>query len=202
VTRKSIVLILIFQELGLILASAVWLFFRNLTPILNQGALYLTELNPFKGWQVNPESIMLGLGASLALLLISFIIAFTYEPFRKSLEALDSLILGKIKTADIIPIALLSGLGEEVFFRGILQEETGILFTSVCFALMHFPGKQYWIYSLWALFASLFLGNIYDYTHNLFIVIMAHVLNNLLALLLWQRYKNKIIGKSDQTKEL
>lgn len=198
-TRKSILLILIFQEIGLIFISGVWLFLRNINSILNQGPFFLSELNPFKGWQVNLESLLYAIGAGLILIIFSLLIAFTYEPFKKSLEFIDNLILNKIKPADILPIAILSGLGEELFFRGILQEEIGILWTSVCFALLHFPGKSFWVYSLWALFASFFLGNIYDYCHNLFIVIVAHILNNLIALLLWQRFKYKIIKvKSDE----
>jgi membrane protease YdiL (CAAX protease family) len=191
VTRKKIVLLLIFQEIGLLIASAIWLFIRNLDSILNNGPYALSELNPFSGWQINLESISFGIISSLILLLLSFIIAFTYEPFKKSLEAIDSLILNKIKPIDFLPIAILSGVGEEIFFRGIMQAEIGIFWTSVCFALLHFPGKDFWIYSFWALFASMYLGNIYEYSNNLFIVIVAHTLNNLVALFLWDRYKGR-----------
>jgi len=160
--------------------------------LTGQGPLLLTELNPFKGWLINTHSIFYGVAACLTLIFCSLIITLTYEPFKRALVEIDNLLLNKIKYVDILPIALLSGFAEELFFRGILQEEYGIIFTSICFAVLHFPGRNFWIYSLWALFASLFLGNIYAYTHNLFIVVFSHTLNNLFALLLWQRFKDKI----------
>ncbi len=192
-TRKNIIFILFAQEIGLLVISALWLFFRNANSFSIHGISALYDLNLFKGWAVNFQSLVYSIAAGLVLLLLSLIIIFTYEPFRKSLEAIDNLILNKIKMVDAFPIAVLSGLGEEIFFRGILQEETGILWSSVIFALLHIPGTTYWVYSLWALFASLYLGNIYALTNNLFIVIVAHVLNNFIALILWSRYKNKIL---------
>lgn len=192
-TRKSVIFILFSQEIALIIISILWLFFRNHSYIKNEGFISLLHLSPFKGFAVDLKTTFFAILASILLLFLSFIITFTYPPFKKSLEAIDELILSKIKSPDIIPIAMLSGIGEELFFRGILQDEIGIYWSSLIFALLHFPGKDLWVYSLWALFASLYLGNLYSYTGNLYFVIVVHTLNNLLALILWKKFRKKII---------
>ncbi len=191
--RKSVIYILLGQEIGLIIVSFIWLMLKNISSINKSGFISIFSLEPFKRFDISFQSLLYGVSASLILIFLSFVITFTYEPFKKSLQLLDDLILHVIKPIDILPIAILSGIGEELFFRGVLQDSLGLLPSNIIFALLHFPGRQFWVYSLWTLFAGLFLGNIYAYTHNLFIVIIAHIMNNLLALILWNKFKTKIL---------
>ena len=195
ISRKVLIRILIGQEIFLILISLLWIFFNHSNSFKISGWYAFLELNPFNKFNIDLNSFLIGIGVSLVLIFLSILIAYTYEPFKKSMNILDQMIINKIEIVDIFPLALFSGVGEEIFFRGLLQEGIGIYLSNIIFALLHFPGKEFWVYSLWTLFAGLFLGNIYSYTNNLFIVIVAHVFNNFLALLIWKKFKNKIINE-------
>ncbi|MFN4152635.1 MAG: lysostaphin resistance A-like protein [Candidatus Sericytochromatia bacterium] len=193
--RKIILRILIFQELGLILLGLIWLLLRNRMSFYSKGILSLDKLNPFIGININLNTILISIIATIVLLSLSLSIVYTYAPLKKALEVIETMIISKLKPVDIIPIALLSGVGEEFFFRGILQNEIGIIPSSLIFGLLHFPGKDFWIYSFWAFFGGLYFGNIYSYTNNLFIVVLAHTLNNLISLTFWIYLRKKSITK-------
>lgn len=66
------------------------------------------------------------------------------EEFRRALGALDS--------RQILTVSLLSGLGEELLFRGALQGWLGLWWTSGLFTLFHFPIRRRLI--PWTLFAG------------------------------------------------
>ncbi|MFN8577895.1 MAG: CPBP family intramembrane glutamic endopeptidase [Candidatus Sericytochromatia bacterium] len=194
ISRKAIVNLLIGQEIFLIIISLLWVFFNNTNSFKISGLYAFFELNPFNKFHIDLQSFFIGLAVSIILIFLSILIASTYEPFKKSMLILDEMIINKIQIRDIFPLALFSGVGEEIFFRGLLQEGIGIYFSNIIFALLHFPAKEFWVYALWTLFAGLFLGNVYSYTNNLFIVIIAHVFNNFLALFIWKKFKHKIIS--------
>ena len=86
-----------------------------------------------------------------------------------------------------LPSALLlavgSGLGEELFFRGFLQPRLGILLTSVVFALAHLNyGSVSEVVVVFVL--SLALGLAYRVTGNLWTPVAAHFTFNLVQLLI------------------
>lgn len=82
-------------------------------------------------------------------------------------------------------IAFLSGVGEELFFRGALLDWTGLWISSIAFGLMHFPWNKKMI--PWPFFAF-FLGLLFGYlvlTYNsLYAPIAAHILINMMNLYL------------------
>ncbi|MEZ4937810.1 MAG: type II CAAX endopeptidase family protein [Crocinitomicaceae bacterium] len=89
---------------------------------------------------------------------------------------------------NIIGIAILPAIGEEMIFRGFLirnfyQNSNNIYFavigSSVLFALIHFQPLK--ILPMLAL--GLLLGLIYVYTRNLWVSIAGHFLNNILSLI-------------------
>ncbi|MEK7432874.1 MAG: CPBP family intramembrane glutamic endopeptidase [Cyanobacteriota bacterium] len=143
----------------------------------------------FKNMIINQDSILKGVYLGSGLFILSNIIVFLTPQLKKSLKLLDEMIIGKLETRDAFLIALLSGISEEIFFRGILQNGIGLIPSSIVFALLHFPSKEFLVYSLWTFLAGLFFGNIYEMTGNLFIPIVAHIINNLIALLLWKKVK-------------
>lgn len=186
--RKTIIKLLIGQEIFLIFISLFWLSIKN----HDFSFFYLPSMitvEPFKSMIISKETFLYGLLAGVFLLISSNIIVLTSPPFKKSLKILDEMLLNKLKPIDFISLAFFSGLAEEIFFRGILQNGIGIIPASIIFALLHFPSKEFAIYALWTFFAGMFFGNIYQITNNLFIVIVAHILNNLLALVFWKKLK-------------
>ena len=89
---------------------------------------------------------------------------------------------------DLVCIALLAGLGEELLFRGVLQTYFvgtlglvwGLLLASTLFGIMHAATLTY---ALFAGVVGLYLGLFYRWTDNLLGPIICHALYDLA--LLW-----------------
>jgi hypothetical protein len=92
------------------------------------------------------------------------------------------------KLPDLALIALLAGVGEELFFRGWLQSVLtskfeawlGILIASALFGLAHYLSRTYAIY---AGLTGLYLGVIYQISGNLYMVMVIHTLYDFIALM-------------------
>jgi membrane protease YdiL (CAAX protease family) len=88
-------------------------------------------------------------------------------------------ILGSLTPANVVVLALASGLGEEVFFRGALQPRVGLVLASLLFGLAHLvPRRELVPWAGFAALAGVFLGALFDYTGNLLAPAIAHVLVN------------------------
>jgi len=91
--------------------------------------------------------------------------------------------MSHLKIWQLAVIAALAGIGEELFFRGLIQlglsEGLGInvwvaiLIASLIFGLAHAVTLTYF---LLAFLVSVYLGFIFDYTGNLFVPIAIHAL--------------------------
>lgn len=81
-------------------------------------------------------------------------------------------LFGKLGWFDIVMLSTLAGVSEEVFFRGMLQQEMGLLVASVAFGLLHTVSVPYMI---WATIVGLYLGYLVNVTHNLWPAIVAHL---------------------------
>lgn len=186
--RKNLLIIITAQSLFLVFISLLWMSIRS-SEISFFDPISFLEDDIFKNMIINQDSILKGVYLGSGLFILSNIIVFLTPQLKKSLKLLDEMIIGKLETRDAFLIALLSGISEEIFFRGILQNGIGLIPSSIVFALLHFPSKEFLVYSLWTFLAGLFFGNIYEMTGNLFIPIVAHIINNLIALLLWKKVK-------------
>lgn len=89
--------------------------------------------------------------------------------------------LGKSLTPrEIAAIALLSGISEEIFFRGAMQAEIGIIGASLLFGALH---PLNWSYVIWATSVGFAFGLLYEATGSLVPTILCHAGYNLAALL-------------------
>jgi membrane protease YdiL (CAAX protease family) len=76
-------------------------------------------------------------------------------------------------------LALLSALGEELFFRGLLQPVIGLWLQALLFGALHqIPGRSRWVWVSWAALVGLALGLIFQLTGSLLGPIAAHALVN------------------------
>lgn len=81
-------------------------------------------------------------------------------------------------------LALVSGVGEEVFFRGALQNAlfggwVGVVLQAVVFAALHpVPDRKAWAYPVFIFCAGLMFGAAYLLTGSLIPGILAHYLQN------------------------
>ena len=86
----------------------------------------------------------------------------------------------------LLVVSVLAGIGEELFFRGILQNQLcqmtknihlGVFISAAFFSLIHLQ-----FYGFFArLFLGLVLGYLYVYSQSLWLPIIAHALNNALG---------------------
>jgi uncharacterized protein len=85
-------------------------------------------------------------------------------------------------------VALFSGVGEETFFRGVIQQEFGLLIASLVFGLVHVgPDRRYLVWTAWAVLAGFVFGVLYEVTGGLLAPVLAHSGHNAATLLLWKR---------------
>ncbi len=88
-------------------------------------------------------------------------------------------LLGPLDTASIAVLALASGMGEEVFFRGALQPSLGFVLTSLLFGLVHVgPDRRFLAWTAWAVGMGFALGAIHEATGSLAGCVLAHVAIN------------------------
>lgn len=82
----------------------------------------------------------------------------------------------RIETADLLILLVVVGLGEELLFRGVLQQEIGLLGASVLFGVLHGPSRALWLLAAWATAMGACLGLVYDASGNLVVPALAHAL--------------------------
>jgi membrane protease YdiL (CAAX protease family) len=93
----------------------------------------------------------------------------------------------------LLLVSVFSGVGEEVFFRGAVQQEFGLVVASVLFGVVHVgPDRRYLVWTAWAVLAGFLFGVLYDFTGGLLAPILAHAAHNAATLLLWKRSRKGV----------
>lgn len=93
-------------------------------------------------------------------------------------DTLGESLLG-LGRADALLLALASGIGEELFFRGALQPAVGLVWASLAFGACHFlPRRDLVLWSLYAVVTGFAFGWLFESTGHLLAPIAAHVLVN------------------------
>lgn len=87
-------------------------------------------------------------------------------------------VFGSLTLTQALWLGLVSGVCEELLFRGALQPMLGVVPASILFALAHLIGG-WWIF---ALAVGLALGILYDWGGNLWPCVLAHGLLNTINL--------------------
>ena len=91
--------------------------------------------------------------------------------------------LGRLSLVDALCLALLSGFGEELLFRGAMQASWGIGVTTILFALVHWPpDKRLRAWTWMAGIVGLIFGLLVEYRGSVVPAVAAHVGINFLNL--------------------
>ena len=141
--------------------------------------IYLAQLEVvFLGIKGIPEATFLAF-----LLFVLSALLTTHSSWAQKLEAFFAQIVTPLSLPVIFIMALCSSVGEELFFRGALQNQFGFVPASILFGLVHIPWNKLMIpWTLMAIFAGFLLGGLYIYAGNLLAPIFLHFAINFLNL--------------------
>ena len=110
---------------------------------------------------------------------------------RRAWDWLESGLGPSLGMREVLVLAFCSAISEEVFFRGVLQREVGIVAASAVFGLLHPLGIAYVV---WATSVGAGLGVLFVATGSLVAPAAAHGIYNLLALVYLRRRSNRQDG--------
>ncbi len=130
------------------------------------------------------------LGALTALATVSMgLLAYRLLPVLRQLaEELAPRLVDGARDSSLVLVSVFSGVGEETFFRGPVQQEFGLVAASLVFGLVHVgPDRRYLVWTAWAVMAGFLFGALYEITGGLLAPILAHSAHNAATLLLWRR---------------
>jgi len=135
---------------------------------------------------VDPTSwwIDLGAGAGTGVVLLGgwLLARWRLAPARE-LEAIMLRLLGRVSREEVVALALISAIAEEVAFRGALQQAIGWLGAAALFALLHAgPRKPFLLWSAFALVGGVAFGWIVELRQALLGPIVGHLVVNLVQL--------------------
>lgn len=100
-------------------------------------------------------------------------------PAGEILEQHFAGLLAGLEPGRAVALAGLSGFAEELFFRGAVQGQWGLLAGSLLFGLLHTgPGAPFRLWTLFATLAGLTLGGLALWSGNLLAPIVAHFVLN------------------------
>lgn len=151
-----------------------------------------------------PTSVDLGFGTIAALPMIGFFFLTTLLPwkaFREIERAIDSglpSLVGDFACWRLLLVAIAAGLGEELLFRGFLQQllttyigtHLGVLMASLAFGLCHYLSN---IYLLVAFAMGCYFGWLFKASASIWVPVTAHAVYDFIGLL-W--YANRIKKKA------
>lgn len=149
--------------------------------IIAWGELPFTHPRP---WWSMPAAGAAAISGALGLTLASGVIAFTRLAmlrfsWAQRLSAELRPVAKALSLPQILVIAGLSSLGEELLFRGVLTSWLGVLPSAVLFGLAHqMRGPSRWVWIAWATGVGLALGCIFAATGSLVGPLVAHAVIN------------------------
>jgi uncharacterized protein len=183
-------------------ALTVWLFYRYKG---NQGLSWLKA----DKWPTSAQTVM----GILVMLLSIPVVFFSYQinkmvplpDLLKNMEADTVEILKQLLVMDtpwelltnLVVVALLPGIGEELLFRGVVQQQLqrrlqqpwmAILLTAIIFSAIHLQFEGF----LPRMLLGVLLGWMYWRTGNFWVPAIAHFFNNALQVVVQYLYRNKI----------
>jgi hypothetical protein len=160
----------------------------------------LVGINPAQRLELSLPGTLLGLAATLPLVLLFLLFLRGDLPSLKRIRQLLFGLLRPVAPALSLPMALLlggaAGVGEELLFRGLLQEGLstllgaipGLLLASLIFGLLHAVTP---VYAVFATFLGVVLGALFLYSASLLPSLLAHALYDAAGLIMLRRELRK-----------
>jgi uncharacterized protein len=140
-------------------------------------------------------SLALGVLTPLVTVYLGLLAHRLLPVLREIAEELAPRLIDGADRGGLILVSVFSGAGEEVFFRGAVQQEFGLVVASLLFGIVHVgPDRRYLVWTAWAVLAGFLFGALYEVTGGLLAPIIAHAAHNAATLLLWKRSRKGLRG--------
>ena len=148
--------------------------------LMTENALFWNE----RPKQLTDVAAQFGLGLLLgAAIIVTSNVLTRFARWGQSFERMVRELFGPLAWSDCFFLALLSSLGEELFFRGALQPLLGLYPTSLLFALAHWPrNRELLPWTIMAGLLGLGFGYMSEASGQLACPIAAHFLVNFVNL--------------------
>lgn len=161
-------------ELLLVLLALVWARYRGFP--LNVGA------GPWI------RDVGAGVLAATAFAIVNYWL-LCYAPALRVVRAVRRVyrdlfkpLFAEIGALEVVVISLAAGIGEELFFRGVLQPEVGLIPASLVFGVLHMGTRGTIAFGGWAAVMGAALGWLAVATEGLLAPIVAHAVYDAAAL--------------------
>lgn len=174
--------------------------FRRALPFYGLVALFALGFALFSGHAstlfgeqpLKLQGLAAAVGIAAGLVAVSRVGARIWAPMERAARAAAG-VLGPLTLPEAVGLALLSGVAEELLFRGALWPTLNPWGTTLLFGLVHvIPRRSLWVYPVFALVAGLFLGMLRSGTGSLLPPMLAHVLVNAFNLVWLTRLKPQV----------
>jgi len=151
----------------------------------------LLGLSPLAGATFDGRALIIALAATLplagGLMLVPRGRWRWAERVTRQVEMLVDTLFSRAWPGAILLVSLLAGVGEELLFRGVIQDTLanplpawlGLALASVLFGLAHAVSLAYFVL---ATMIGLYLGGLYWTTNNLLVPIVTHALYDWVAI--------------------
>lgn len=172
-----------------------------------------SEINPFENLKFSEQSVFYGIVGTFPLYLLFLTMEQMSIPSITNIRQLliDTLgsSLHKHHWTDLLILAAIAGLSEEVLFRGVIQPwmetswnaSVGLIASSVLFGLVHAVTP---LYAILATLVSIYLGLSLDYggDRNLVTPVIIHGFYDFLAFLAIIKSYNAGLNKNQKNNQL
>ena len=163
--RSLLRIALPFYGIVVLFAVGFAVFSERLSTLLGEGTPEWKELAA-------------ALGFALVLVALTRVGARAWAPLAKAARA-GAEALGPLTVGEALALALLSGVAEELLFRGALWPHLGLWGSTLLFGLLHVVLKRgLWIYPLFALVAGLLMGLLREGSDHVLPSMLAHAVVN------------------------
>jgi membrane protease YdiL (CAAX protease family) len=146
-------------------------------------ALFSGEIGRILGTDYPSVNGLLGaLAIAAVLIVLSRVGVQAWTPMRRMADELGT-VFGAVTLQQAVLLGVMSGVAEELLFRGALWVHLGIEGTSFLFGLVHIvPRRALWFYPVFATIAGLLLGLLRMGSENVLLCMLAHALVNVFNL--------------------
>ena len=127
-------------------------------------------------------------------------LARRYRYFDRGIYFIDTFVKPLADSLSIgaaVLVSVFAGVGEELFFRGVLQNEIGLLAASALFSFFHFGTaiKSFWSVGVLYFLFGLSFGLLYQFSATLWVPLLAHAIYDFLALMYLRFFYTKSLGQ-------